>query len=83
MANKRVDIISNEKQIQTLEDAHFVLLSLYREHSIKLLQNNSSKEDCITKMQQIKKDIKELSENELINKAKQIYLPLLHCFKKL
>lgn len=77
MADNRMDIMLNKHKVQNIEDAHFVLLLLYREYSIRLLQDTATKEDCIIKMKQIKKDITELSENELITKAEQIYLPLL------
>ena len=77
MANNRMDLMQNKHKVQNIEDAHFVLLLLYREYSIRLLQNAATKEDCIIKMQQIKKDITELSPQELISKAEQIYLPLL------
>ena len=77
MANNRMDLMQNKHKVQNIEDAHFVLLLLYREYSIRLLQDEATKEDCIIKMQQIKKDITELSPQELILKAEQIYLPLL------
>ncbi len=77
MANNRMDLMQNKHKVQNIEDAHFVLLLLYREYSIRLLQDAATKEDCIIKMQQIKKDITELSPQELISKAEQIYLPLL------
>lgn len=77
MANNRVDIDLKEQQIQNIENANFVLLSLYREYSIKLLNGHLSKEDCISKMKQIKKDIKYLDKQELISKVKYVYIPIL------
>ncbi len=73
--------MQNKHKVQNIEDAHFVLLLLYREYSIRLLQDATTKDDCIIKMQQIKKDITELSAQELILKAEQIYLPLLSKLK--
>ena len=64
MAYTRLDMIANENEIQNIEDAHFVLLSLYREYSVRLLKNASAKEDCITKMRQIKKDMRYLDKQE-------------------
>ncbi len=77
MAYTRLDMISNENEIQNIEDAHFVLLSLYREYSVRLLKNASAKEDCITKMRQIKKDMRYLDKQELLNKVRNIYIPLI------
>ena len=77
MAYTRLDMIANENEIQNIEDAHFVLLSLYREYSVRLLKNASAKEDCITKMRQIKKDMRYLDKQELLNKVRNIYIPLI------
>ena len=82
MAYTRLDMISNENEIQNIEDAHFVLLSLYREYSVRLLKNASAKEDCITKMRQIKKDMRYLDKQELLNKVRNIYIPLIKSMTK-
>ena len=50
-----------------------VLLLLYREYSKKMLADNSNKDECTAKMQQIKQDLR-LPEEELICKTKNIYL---------
>ncbi len=82
MAYTRLDMIANENEIQNIEDAHFVLLSLYREYSVRLLKNASAKEDCITKMRQIKKDMRYLDKQELLNKVRNIYIPLIKSMTK-
>ncbi len=75
-----MDINIIEQEISNTAEANFVLLSLYREYSIIMLNDENKKEECRRKMQQIKKDIRYLSEKELINKVKNIYLPLLQKF---
>lgn len=68
------------EQINSNEDANLVLLLLYREYSKKMLADNSNKDECTAKMQQIKQDLR-LPEEELICKTKNIYLPLLKLIK--
>ncbi len=72
-----MEISLSEDEIDDVAKANFILLSLYREYSIIMLNDESQKVDCCCKMQQIKKDIRYLSEKELLEKAKKIYLPIL------
>ena len=73
-----MDITKQEQEIAEIEMANFVLLSLYRNYSLQMMNNSSLKDECITKMRQIKHDLRYLSRKELISKVKTIYKPLLH-----
>lgn len=69
-------------KIQTdFEQAHYIILSLYRAYSVGLLKNPAQKETYITAMRQIKKDLQNLSEDELIAKAVRTYQPVLQKLK--
>lgn len=73
-----MDITKQEQEIADIEMANFVLLSLYRNYSLQMMNNSSLKDEYITKMRQIKHDLRYLSRKELISKVKTIYKPLLH-----
>ncbi len=77
MVNSRMAIIENEQQIADVEMAHFIMLSLYREYSKLMMENQSDKESYISKMRQIKHDMRHLLRNELIIKANTLYKPIL------
>ena len=67
----------NEQEIKDIEMAHFIMLSLYREYSKCLLKYPQQKNEYITKMRQIKQDLRHLTRQELINKAQTLYLKTL------
>ena len=77
MVYSRMDIIENEKLISNVEQAHFIMLSLYREYSKLLLQNPQDKELYVTKMQRIKHDMRYLTKAELFTKVEKLYKPTL------
>ena len=70
-------IKEHEKRLSNIENAHFVMLSLYREYSIMMLNNYYKKETCIARMRQIKNDLKYLTKDQLLAKAENIYKPIL------
>ena len=72
-----MDVEQNEKEIAAIEMANFILLSLYREYSIRLLNNPSNKEIYISKMRQIKQDMRHLPRKELLMKVQRVYQPTL------
>jgi hypothetical protein len=57
------------------------MLSLYREYSKLMLDNPSDKEKYLSKMRQIKHDLKHLLRSELITKANDLYKPILKKLK--
>ena len=77
MVNRGVAVEENEKEIADVAAANFVLLSLYREYSLILLNNPAAKDDCIAKMRQIKHDLRHLTKKELLVKVQKLYKPLL------
>lgn len=77
MVDCRVAVAEAEKEIADIETANFILLSLYREYSVRLLNNPSAKDDCINKMRQIKYDLRHLTRKELLVKAEKLYKPIL------
>ena len=80
MADYRDDIaamIKEEDHDIELEHAYFVMLSLYREYSIEMLQNLAPKQECLAKMRAIKEDMKHLEHPQLLNKVEKLYTPLL------
>ena len=77
MVDCRMDIKNNEEDIAKVEQAHYILLSLYREYSIILLNDASKKDYCISKMRQIKNDIKFLTRKQLIEKSETFYKKIL------
>lgn len=77
MVDSGMAVAEAEKEIADIETANFVLLSLYREYSVRLLNNPSAKDDCITKMRQIKHDLRHLTKKELLVKVEQLYKPVL------
>ena len=81
MVNSRMAVIESEKQIAEVEMAHFIMLSLYREYSKLMLDNPSDKEKYLSKMRQIKHDLKHLLRSELITKANDLYKPILKKLK--
>lgn len=62
-----------------IEQANFVMLSLYREYSKRLLQNryNIYYEK---QMQRIRHDMMYLDKAQMVTKVRQVYVPLLKEF---
>ncbi len=62
-----------------IEQANFVMLSLYREYSKRLLQNryNIYYEK---QMQRIRHDMMYLDKAQMVAKVRQVYVPLLKEF---
>ena len=88
MVDGRMDIkkaknnVANiENDIANIEMAHYIMLSLYREYSVLMMKNSSEKEEYITKMRQIKNDIKYLNKVELVEKANKFYKKILQNMK--
>ena len=77
MENSRMVIKEYEKKLSNIENAHFVMLSLYREYSVMMLNNPYKKETCIARMRQIKNDLKHLTRDELLSKVELVYKPIL------
>lgn len=77
MENSRMVIKEYEKKLSNIENAHFVMLSLYREYSVMMLNNPYKKENCIARMRQIKNDLKHLTRDELLSKVELVYKPIL------
>ena len=82
MENHRMAVAEQEQKINDIEMAHYILLSLYREYSIRLLKKPQNKENYVTKMRQIKHDMRYLTRQELIYKVQQLYLPNLKRMEK-
>lgn len=74
--------MSNKVQdkITSLETANFVILCLYREFSKALLSDNTSEEEkafCKKQMNILRKDLQQTDKEQIINKARSYYGPLL------
>lgn len=65
----------NELAVQ-IEQANFIMLSLYREYS-KLLLQNKYNVYYEKQMQFIKHDMMYLDKRQMVNKAQQVYVPIL------
>ena len=65
-----------ENMVETIENANFIMLSLYREYS-KILLKGKDKEYCKKQMQLINHDMLYLDKPKLLLKVQKIYLPLL------
>lgn len=65
----------NELAVQ-IEQANFIMLSLYREYS-KLLLQNKYNVYYEKQMQLIKHDMMYLDKRQMLNKAQQVYVPIL------
>lgn len=65
----------NELAVQ-IEQANFIMLSLYREYS-KLLLQNKYNVYYEKQMQLIKHDMMYLDKRQMVNKAQQVYVPIL------
>ncbi len=65
-----------ENLVEDIENANFVMLSLYREYS-KILLQGKDKEYCKKQMQLITHDMLYLDKPQLILKVREIYVPLL------
>ncbi len=70
-------VLETEREIAAVEQANFVLLSLYREYAVKSLYNETLKEEYWGKMRQIKNDLRYLTHKELLVKAEKVYRPML------
>lgn len=77
MVDGRMAVAEAEQEIADIETANFILLSLYREYSVRMLNNPSVKDDCINKMRQIKYDLRHLTRKELLVKVEKLYKPVL------
>lgn len=64
-----------------MEQAYYILLSLCREYSLKMINNIITKEECFAKIKQIREDIKQLDKQELIRKTNKLYRPMLQMLK--
>lgn len=65
----------NELAVQ-IEQANFIMLSLYREYSKRLLQNKYNVY-YEKQMQRIKHDMMYLDKQQMVAKAQQVYVPTL------
>lgn len=65
----------NELAVQ-IEQANFIMLSLYREYSKRLLQNKYNVY-YEKQMQRIKHDMMYLDKRQMVAKAQQVYVPTL------
>ena len=65
-----------ENMVERIENANFVMLSLYREYS-KILLKEQDKEYCKKQMRLINHDMLYLDKPQLILKVQEIYVPLL------
>lgn len=78
MVGCRMALVSEkEKEIAAVEAANFILLSLYRNYSLLSLNDPAAKEGYMRKMQQIKQDLRYLTQKELLTKVEKLYKPLL------
>lgn len=59
-----------------IEQANFIMLSLYREYSKRLLQNKYNVY-YEKQMQRIKHDMMYLDRQQMVTKARQVYVPIL------
>ncbi len=74
--------INQLEQDAKMEDIYYILLSLCREYSLEMMNGSITQEDCYSKLKMIKNDMKQLDKQELMNKTKQIYQPILKKLKK-
>lgn len=81
MVADRNDITQLEQDAK-MEEIYYILLSLCREYSLEMMNGVITQEDCYTKLKMIKNDMKQLDKQELMNKTKQIYQPILKKLKK-
>lgn len=68
-----------DKEI-SLETANFIILSLYREFSKTILSDAASEDEksfCRKQMNVLRKDMLMIEKDQIINKAKTYYGPLL------
>ena len=65
-----------ENMVERIENANFVMLSLYREYS-KILLKEQDKEYCKKQMRLINHDMLYFDKPQLILKVQEIYVPLL------
>lgn len=78
MVGRRMALVSEkEREIAAVETANFVLLSLYRNYSLLCLNDPAAKDGYKRKMQQIKQDLRYLTQKELLTKVEKLYKPLL------
>lgn len=71
-------MVVNEKDelAVQVEQANFIMLSLYREYSKRLLQNKYNVY-YEKQMQRIKHDMMYLDKRQMVTKAQQVYVPTL------
>ncbi|MBE6458200.1 MAG: hypothetical protein IJW72_00915 [Alphaproteobacteria bacterium] len=70
-------VVNNEIELAVqVEQANFIMLSLYREYSKRLLKNKYNVY-YEKQMQLIKHDLMYLDKQQMVTKAQQIYVPLL------
>ncbi len=70
-------VVKNDDELAVqVEQANFIMLSLYREYSKKLLEN---KDNAFfeKQMQLIKHDMMYLDKKQMVTKTQQIYVPIL------
>lgn len=73
------EIFNKDKEI-SIETANFIILSLYREFSKTILSNTASEDEksfCLKQMSILRKDMLMIDKDQIINKAKTYYGPLL------
>lgn len=80
MENNR-EVIKELEHNDEMEQAYYILLSLCREYSLKMINNIITKEECYAKIKQIREDIKQLDKQELIRKTNKLYRPMLQMLK--
>jgi hypothetical protein len=81
MVDSGMDLTKGKESLANAEIAHYIMLSLYREYSILMLNNPDKKSEYVTKMRQIKNDMKYLSKDEIIEKAENFYKKILQNMK--
>ena len=77
MVDSGMDLNNDKESVANIEIAHYIMLSLYREYSIQMLNNPNKKSEYVPLMRQIKNDIKYLSKVELVEKADKFYKKIL------
>ncbi len=73
------EIFNQDKEI-SIETANFIILSLYREFSKTILSNTANEDEksfCRKQMSILRKDMLMIDKDQIINKAKTYYGPLL------
>ena len=81
MVDSGMDLTKGKESLANAEIVHYIMLSLYREYSILMLNNPDKKSEYVTKMRQIKNDMKYLSKDEIIEKAENFYKKILQNMK--